>query len=177
MSAYNGIAKVYLQNNNIVKALEYSDKALNLTNSRLQGNQVVLNDFLFTKAKIFTKAGYYNEALAIVNAQSDKRLTEAYNKENPKKVGKVAKRTYAELVNLKAAILLNKGSYTSFDSIVALNEIWVKKQIGKRNFQYRNHLVNKGYRAKSKGDLKLAIKYFEAANKYTKFKPLSLIHI
>ncbi|MFN0049940.1 MAG: tetratricopeptide repeat protein, partial [Cytophagales bacterium] len=170
-SSYNLMAKVYLQANNINKALEFAEKSIEITNTKLNGNLIFLTPFNFTKAKIYAQAGYNNEALGLLNQTTDAQLTFINNLTNSKKVLKQAKRDYADMLNLKAAVFLNKGSYNSFDSLIARNETWMKKQIGKRNFQFRNHLANKGYRAKQRGNLKLATKYFEEANKYTKFKP------
>lgn len=175
VSTYDAIAKVYLQTNKIAKAFEYSDKAINLTNSRLASNEALKNEFLLTKAKIYTKAGFNNEALTIVNNQIENKLKIAANANLKRKIAKQVKKDISDLLNLKAVLLLNKGVYTTFDSLIVSNETWIRQNIGRRNFQYRNHLVNKAYRAKVNGDLKLATKYFENANKYTKYRPLEKI--
>lgn len=166
------MARVYLQANNTVKANENIEKSLKFFTESKSEDKKLLSEIKNTKGLIFLKSGFYNEAYAIFSEiQPDKKAV-AENRTNSKKQAKKLKREYANLLNAKASVLMLQGNYKKLDSSLTSNNIWFKKQIGKRNFQYRDHLVLSADRERQKGNLKNATKQYESANKYTKFRPL-----
>lgn len=169
--AYEKASLAYLNFSKIEKAIEYiekaSSKAASVTNAKKD-----LAHINYTKAQIYFKAGFYNEALAS-NLDAENQYKELFaTPEKSKKGRKKLKEDYAYVLNLKNEIMLAKGLYKKADSSIISSQNWIKSNLGKRNFNYRNNIVAQAKSQKIKGNNKYAIKYFEAANKYTKFRPL-----
>lgn len=170
---YMLLAKVYQESNQLSKALELADMAVEKAELIATNNELPLSQALITKAKVQSKAGFYNEALASLQ-RADVLLTPKTSKKGDIKKSEFnsVKSEYASLLNLRAQVWFNRGNYSKVDSALPLNRAWIKSKLGKRNFYFRDHLVNQGYYAKFNYDLKKATKYFEDANKYTKFRPM-----
>lgn len=168
----------YLADSTIKKGLSQLDKADSSFGS-------LKYNYKLAQLKIYLKTGYYNEAYLIEqqifgNVANLLRSTTKSKgvRSNPKdsvyskKAIIKIKSDYASLLNLKAEILLNKGSYKELESEIKKNEVWMRTNIGRRNLNYRDHLFVKAKYAESKRDWLGALKLYEQVNHYTKYKPV-----
>ena len=103
----------------------------------------------------------------MVDKSGNKKLKPFPNREYRKR-----KTDYADLINLRTEVLLRKGKYTSLDSALSKNEEWMKKNLSQRSIAFRDHYYTKARREETKNDIKSATKYYELADKYTKYSKI-----
>lgn len=89
------------------------------------------------------------------------------------------KRAYARMLNMQAEMYLDNGNYKSTDSILNLNNEWIKKNVGTKDLCYVENLFYKGRLAETTGTKKDANKYYDQAyntllkTKYGRYKNYS----
>ncbi|MDX2197314.1 MAG: CHAT domain-containing tetratricopeptide repeat protein [Cytophagales bacterium] len=164
-------AFAYIQSGNYVKCDKILTKALDkLKNST---DTALKYDTEMLKITNLLKQGFNNEALQLLTKHENYRKIQLGNTQGKnKKETKNTKKLYAQTINTKLEVLLQKGDYKAFDQLLSIHKTWLDKSYGKRNFEYRDFLYLTGMRQEIIGNQKQAVKYYEQANKYTKFSKI-----
>lgn len=176
--AYVLAADAYAASNQAAKAMTMLDKAQPFLKDA--AGVAVFKHFFQTKIQVLLHLGYFNQAIRLndsllkINQALILRPTknDTSAQKLTKKQLKAVKREQSALLNKKNELFLHKGYFSALDTALLVDNLWIKKNVGKRNFYFRDNLYQAAMLAEYKGDRKLALKYYEKAYKYTKFSKL-----
>jgi CHAT domain-containing protein len=127
-------------------------------------------DLSLLKAKILFKQGFIFEPLKLIEEQASYRLemasalatAEEHSEAIDTKMDfTLRKEKYAQLINLKAGILITKGAYNEADALIQNNKQWISTNLGRNHILYEEMLERQAEMSLLKKN------YSEAASFYT----------
>ncbi len=128
------------------------------------------NDILLLKSKILYKQEFYDEALSLIAQSASYRLKMASASSvevkdqvylNEKYDYKVRKEKYADIENLRAAILTKKELLSEADMVLSNNKKWIQQNLSTNSLYYRDLLAIEATEAIAKNKYAKAAALFQ----------------
>lgn len=120
--------------------IERAIQSFSSANALIEDIQAIID---VRKAQILSGKGFYGEAIAIVNKQSEYYLNRALSSTGSKKQQEKQKEEFAEMMIVKANSLRKMGNYQSADSAFITNLQWVQDNLKKSHLLWaKNAFLN-----------------------------------
>jgi CHAT domain-containing protein/tetratricopeptide (TPR) repeat protein len=183
VDAYSAVGEYKKAEDVMLKVKEALDKAS-------VKDVVFLNQYKIRMARVYFNQGYqlkannllpelldyYKKRIVLSESVWDEKKKANVDKKLPGKELKARQSQYARLVNFKAEIFMENGNYTTADSLLSANILWINDNMGGSDIAEVDALYMKGELNEIKGNPLEANNYYKKASATlisTSYKPTS----